>query len=62
MTKGKEMIYLGNCTQEDIIEHFFGDVSSFAKAVEDNGDDFTINDLVIKYNNLEDIHYFYYNN
>ena len=53
--------YIGNCTDDDVIEHIFGDTTNFAQAVEEHGDEFTINDLVVKYDPKTDIHSFYYN-
>jgi hypothetical protein len=52
--------YIGNCTDDDVIEHIFGDATNFAQAVEEHGDEFTINDLVVKYDPKTDIHSFYY--
>ena len=52
--------YIGNCTDDDVIEYIFGDATNFAQAVEEYGDEFTINNLVVKYNNETDVHGFYY--
>ena len=52
--------YIGNCTDDDVIEHIFGDATNFAQAVEEHGDEFTVNDLVVKYDPDSDIHSFYY--
>ena len=52
--------YQGNCTEDDVIEHIFGDVNNFARMVEEHGDEFTVGDLVVKYDPEEDIHSFYY--
>jgi hypothetical protein len=52
--------YQGNCTQDDVIEYIFGDVNNFARMVEEHGDEFTVGDLVVKYDPEEDIHSFYY--
>ena len=54
------LTYQGNCTEDDVIEHIFGDVNNFARMVEEYGDEFEVDDLVVKYNPDEDIHYFYY--
>jgi hypothetical protein len=51
---------IGNCTDEDIVDTIFGSVSEFARQVEENGDEFLYqNDVVIKYDEHNDIHYFY---
>jgi hypothetical protein len=51
---------IGNCTQEDVVDDIFGSVSEFARQVEENGDEFIYkNDVVIKYDEDNDIHYFF---
>jgi len=50
---------IGNCRDEDLINIIFGSVSEFARQVELNGDEFVHGQYTIKYNELEDIHYFY---
>lgn len=57
-----QLSYIGNCTDDDVIEHIFGDATGFAQAVDEYGDEFTINDLVVKYDPETDIHSFYYKN
>ena len=52
--------YQGNCTEDDIIDSIFGDVNEFARLVDEYGDEFEINDLVVKYDPDKDIHSFYY--
>ena len=52
--------YIGNCTDDDVIEHLFGDPTGFAQAVEEHGDEFVLDDLVVKYDPNTDIHSFYY--
>jgi len=52
--------YQGNCTEDDVIEHIFGDVNNFANMVEEHGDEFTVGDLVVKYDPKTDVHSFYY--
>ena len=52
--------YIGNCTDDDVIEHIFGDVTGFAQAVEEYGDEFVLDDLVVKYDSETDVHSFYY--
>jgi hypothetical protein len=55
-----DLNYFGNCTDDDVIEHIFGDATGFAQAVEDYGDEFVLDDLVVKYNPETDVHSFYY--
>jgi hypothetical protein len=52
--------YQGNCTEDDVIEHIFGDVNNFANMVEEYGDEFEVGDLVVTYDEDTDIHSFYY--
>jgi len=52
--------YQGNCTEDDVIEHIFGDVNNFANMVEEHGDEFTVGDLIVKYDPETDVHSFYY--
>jgi hypothetical protein len=52
--------YIGNCTDDDVIEHVFGDATGFAQAVEEYGDEFVLDDLVVKYDPETDVHSFYY--
>ena len=52
--------YIGNCTDDDVIEHIFGDATGFAQAVDEYGDEFVLDDLVVKYDPETDIHSFYY--
>ena len=59
-TVSGRLSYQGNCTQDDIIEHIFGDVNNFARLVDEYGDEFELNDLVVKYDPEKDIHSFYY--
>lgn len=51
--------YIGNCTQEDIVEDIFGSISEFARQVEIHGDEFTYNNIIVKYDDSSDIHSFY---
>jgi hypothetical protein len=60
LTEADALNYIGNCTDDDVIEHIFGDATGFAQAVDEYGDEFVLDDLVVKYNPEEDIHYFYY--
>jgi hypothetical protein len=57
-----QLSYFGNCTDDNVIEHIFGDATGFAQAVDAYGDEFTIDDLVVKYDPETDIHSFYYKN
>lgn len=51
---------IGNCTEEDVVDDIFGSVSEFARQVEENGDEFLYqNDVVVTYDEDNDIHYFY---
>jgi len=54
------LVYQGNCTEDKIIEYIFGDVNNFTNMIEKHGNNFTIGDLVVKYNPKTDIHSFYY--
>lgn len=56
---GKELIYFGNCTEDEVIESLFGDATEFAGLVEKHGDEFELGDLVVKYDEERDIHEFY---
>lgn len=59
-TSTSKLSYQGNCTENDVIEYIFGDVNNFARMVEEYGDEFAVDDLVVKYDPIKDIHYFYY--
>lgn len=58
--KSDNLSYIGNCTDDEVVDHIFGDASGFANAVEEYGDDFVLDDLVVKYDPKTDIHSFYY--
>ena len=60
LTEDAKLNYQGNCTDDDVIEYIFGDATTFAQLVDEYGDEFVLDDLVVKYNPEEDIHYFYY--
>ena len=62
LTEDANLNYQGNCTDDDVIEYIFGDATRFAQLVDEYGDEFVLDDLVVKYNPEEDIHYFYYKN
>ena len=53
------MTYLGNCTDETLIDHLFGDVSAFAWLVEEHGDEFTHRGITVTYDPETDIHSFF---
>jgi hypothetical protein len=55
-----QLSYYGNCTDDEVVEQIFGDATGFAQAVDEYGDDFTLDDLVVKYDSETDIHSFYY--
>ena len=59
-TISDNLSYQGNCTDDDVIEHIFGDVNNFAHLVDEHGDEFELDDLVVKYDPDKDIHSFYY--
>ena len=52
--------YFGNCTQDDVIEHIFGDVSIFAQHVDEHGDNSEYEQYTITYDQETDIHTFWY--
>ena len=62
MKESSALEYLGNCTEDDVVDDIFGNVSEFARMVEEHGDEFTLGNLVVKYDDDQDIHYFYKDN
>ena len=58
-TLAEGLVYYGNCTQDEAVDDIFGDVSEFARQVELHGDEFEIDNLVVKYDDEEDVHHFY---
>lgn len=58
----ESLSYQGNCTEDEVIEHLFGDATAFAQMIEKHGDNFVLGDLVVKYDPNKDVHYFYYKN
>lgn len=62
MENNTDMVLIGNCTMDDVIEELFGDVNHFACLVEDLGDEFTVGNITVKYDEDKDIHSFYFNN
>ncbi len=55
----ESLTYYGNCTQDEVVNDIFGDVNEFARQVDLNGDEFEIDDLVVKYDDEKDVHHFY---
>jgi hypothetical protein len=53
------MQYIGNCTNEELINELFDSVSNLALLIERNGDEFEYYNLVIQYDIEKDIHSFY---
>ena len=51
--------YLGNCTDEELVIDLFGSVTRLAQLISENGNEFTHQGIVIKYNDDADIHSFY---
>lgn len=51
--------HIGDCRNDDLIDDIFGSTSEFARLVEQYGDDFTYENIVVKYDPNEDIHYFF---
>jgi len=51
--------YLGNCTNEDLIDTLFGSVTDFAYLVDELGDNFKHNEILVSYDFETDIHSFY---
>ena len=52
-------LLIGNCIDENLINELFDNVSNFALLIEENGDNFTINNIIVQYDENTDIHYFY---
>jgi len=50
---------IGTCVDESLVESIFGSVSEFACLDEENGGNFEYRGVVVRYNEDEDIHYFY---
>lgn len=57
--QGKTMKYVGNCTNENVINDIFGSVTEFAQLVEENGNEFLYNGYEITYDEKTDIHSFW---
>ena len=55
----KNIIFIGDCTQDEKIDELFDNVNNFACLVEEHGDNFKFGDIVVRYNERTDIHSFY---
>lgn len=55
----KNLEKIGDCRDENLVDKLFGSVTDFACAVEENGNDFELGWLAVKYNPKTDIHTFY---
>ena len=51
--------YIGDCTNDEIIDYLFGNASEFARLVEERGDNFTIDNIKVVYDEDTDVHSFY---
>jgi hypothetical protein len=50
---------LGDCRNEELIEEIFGSVSEFARLVEEKGDNFKIDKILVEYDRKKDRHSFF---
>jgi hypothetical protein len=50
---------LGDCRDDNLIDHIFGSVSEFARQIEEHGDEFIYQGIKVTYDPNKDIHYFY---
>jgi hypothetical protein len=50
---------IGDCRNEDLVNDIFGSVSEFNRQVDANGDNFQYENIEVKYDKDNDIHYFY---
>lgn len=57
--KQNEEIFIGNCRNETLVEEIFGSVSEFARQVEEKGNSFWIDGVLVKYDHTTDIHSFW---
>ena len=53
---------LGNCVDEDLVDELFGSVTDFARLVEEHGDSFKYQNIIVTYDPKTDIHTFYRSN
>jgi hypothetical protein len=51
--------YLGNCTDEELVIDIFGSVTNLATLIEQDGNEFIHQGVMVKYNDDTDIHSFY---
>ena len=54
-----KLLFLGDCRDAELIEIIFGSVSELDRLVEKHGNNFTLGDVVVKYNRKNDRHSFY---
>ena len=57
--KNESPNYIGNCTQDEVVDDIFGNVSEFGRQVELHGDEFEFDNVEVKYDPEKDIHHFY---
>lgn len=55
-----DLMLVGDCRNEAMVEDIFGSVSNFALQVESCGDSFQYGPCMITYDKEKDIHNFYY--
>jgi hypothetical protein len=55
------MNLIGDCRDEELVADLFGSVTSFARLVEEFGDEFTCRGVTVRYDEETDIHTFYSN-
>ena len=51
--------YIDNCVNETAIDDIFGDINAFACLIEEHGDEFQYGDVIVEYDEVNDIHSFY---
>jgi len=60
MDTNKTAVLIGTCQDEELVKSIFGSVSEFARLIEERGESFTYRSKYrVRYNEEEDIHYFY---
>jgi len=50
---------IGDCRDENLVNELFGSVTDFAQIVEEYGDDFVRDGIVVEYNSKTGIHSFF---
>ena len=58
-TDPKNMVKLGDCRDEDLVDELFGSVTDFANLIEKYGDNFEYGNIKVLYNEKTDVHTFY---